>query len=352
MRRSAERPEKEGEKMKIQKNRKKTAVRVCASVLAVCAAGMLGAGTPHSAYAAEKTEVNLTDMYSYDAMSADIQKLAAEYPDSFRAEQAGTTALGRSIWKITLGNPDAEKKIMVQATVHAREYICSQTVTAMCAYYAAHPEKLHGVGFTVFPMANPDGVSIAQYGASSVPEGATRNFVAGAGNTSAWKANAMGVDINRNFGAGWQAIDQGVHAPAPENYKGAAPDSEPETKALEAELRTGKYSAAVAYHMQGSIIYYDEPGNTAGVSRASSSLASAIASVNGYKKKNLKASVSKSGHVVQGGFTDWAQLSCGVPAVTVEIGTSLPPAAQKSSPHLYALNRDTWEAAALLYSGK
>ena len=52
-----------------------------------------------------------------------------------------------------------------------------------------------------------------------------------------WKANARGVDLNRNFDIGWASY---IGAPAPygEGYKGPSPASEPETQAR--DLKTLK----------------------------------------------------------------------------------------------------------------
>ena len=37
-----------------------------------------------------------------------------------------------------------------------------------------------------------------------------------------WKANAAGVDLNRNFDAGWELLD-GRSAPSAEGWRGSAP---------------------------------------------------------------------------------------------------------------------------------
>lgn len=300
--------------------------------------------------------VQMKSTYTYDEMMEDISELTQAYPNVVSACSIGNTALGRSIPCVSIGNPAAPYRIMVQASIHAREYICTQVVMNMIETYAKrfvtgqNADMYNKVAFDVVPMSNPDGVSIVQFGAASAPNSpATADFINATGNISSWKANAMGVDLNRNFNIGWDAINQGVYTPSYALYKGASACSEAETVALESQAQSYPYAAYISYHMKGNIIYYDEPGNTAQNSALSASVARAIASTSGYKMKNLKSCISATGDVVQGGFTDWAQLALGRPAVTVEIGSNLPPTAQSSANSIYKSNLDTWAAISKLY---
>jgi g-D-glutamyl-meso-diaminopimelate peptidase len=311
-------------------------------------------GTALSDSSADIVQVKTT--YTYDEMMEDISELTQMYPSVVSACSIGTTALGRSIPCVTVGNPDAPYRIMVQASIHAREYICTQVVMNMIETYAQrfvtgqNADMYSKVAFDVVPMANPDGVSIVQFGAASAANSPdTADFIEATGNISSWKANAMGVDLNRNFDIGWEAINQGVYAPSYALYKGVSSCSEAETVALETQAQSYPYAAYISYHMKGNIIYYDEPGNTAQNSALGTSVAKAIASASGYKMKNLKSCISATGDVVQGGFTDWIQLVLNRPAVTVEIGSSLPPAAQPSADDIYNSNLNTWAAISDLY---
>ena len=124
-------------------------------------------------------------------MKRDIKQLAKRYPDYCSYTVLGVTKQKRNIYDVAIGNPNAEKSILVVSTVHAREYVCSATMMRIAEYYLKNYNKsIHGmkpsevfdnVQLHMIVMANPDGVHIAQY------------------KNPNWKSNSKGVDINRNF---------------------------------------------------------------------------------------------------------------------------------------------------------
>ena len=306
---------------------------------------------PINVYAADTAEtVQIVSMYTYDEMCSDITALQLQFPDSVTTGSIGTTALGRNIPYFTIGNTASGHNILIQSTVHAREYLATQVVMKMAEYYLTNRQDiLQNVCFWIVPMGNPDGVDIAQFGTVHITDEATKNFVLQTGHTTEWKANAMGVDINRNFDIGWTQLTPRVNGRSYMNYKGDAAVTENETKALVAFASARQYDAFISYHMQGNVIYYDEPGNTTENSARSTQLAKAVANVNGYELRNLNKAVATN-EVQQGGFTDWVQIVFNKPAITIEVGSSLPPQAQNSVSSIYNRNHDTWAAIASLYA--
>lgn len=71
-----------------------------------------------------------------------------------------------------------------------------------------------------------------------------------------WKANARGVDLNRNFDIGWASYI-GAPAPCGEGYKGPSPASEPETQAILHTASKYKFACCISYHSSGNLIYWD-----------------------------------------------------------------------------------------------
>ena len=69
--------------------------------------------------------VKAVDKYSFEQMEADIQALKQTYGDKITVNVIGTSRDGRSIYDIILGNPQAEKQILMQGAIHAREYMLS-----------------------------------------------------------------------------------------------------------------------------------------------------------------------------------------------------------------------------------
>ncbi len=196
-------------------------------------------------------------LYSYDELCGDLKELKDRYPDGFTYQSVGVSADGRNIYEVAFGSPVARKKIIIQAGIHAREYMTSQLVMAQLEFYLSLlgdtvyggttvRELFDTVSIHLFPMMNPDGISISQYGLDGISDVLLRADIKNwydrdktNGQTDAtfenymklWKANARGVDLNRNFNYGF-AEYSGAKNPGAMKYKGTAPASEAETAAL------------------------------------------------------------------------------------------------------------------------
>ncbi len=269
--------------------------------------------------------------YTYYAMQADLDALSKLYPALFSYRSIGKSVAGRDIYLAVLGNPNAPRRILVSAGIHGREYMTSQLTMKQLEFYLAN----YAVGtcqgipyatlfeeccFYVLPMTNPDGVMISQDGVNSLPNEALRQQLLGffERNTeyknqelyfSHWKANANGVDLNRNYDAKWQSY-AGATSPQAWQYKGPSPASEPETRAVVGLINSlPNLQAVLCIHSQGEVLYWNcgqpDPDRTL-------RLTEAISQLNGYEvimKQSNDASLS-----------DWCELEKSVPAVTVEIG--------------------------------
>ena len=295
-------------------------------------------GTAGGAVSLEKRE------YSYEEMEADLAELAARYPAQFSYRSFGKSVSGRDLYLAVLGNPNAEQQLLVSAGIHGREYLTPLLVMKQMELLLAHYQNgnYNGIPYAtlfencclyVVPMTNPDGIMLSQAGLSSLADPDQRAIVQGVyeddfrkGYTSQtdideylkyWKANANGVDLNRNFDALWADYRMGEPEPCHKNYKGPAPMSEPETRAL-AELTdslTG-ICAVLCIHSQGEVLYWD-CGQEQPLLGATYQFTDAISDRTGYKlitEKNNDAS-----------FSDWCALERDLVAVTVETGLGLCP---------------------------
>ena len=219
------------------------------------------------------------DMYSYDMMVHDLNNMKQTYPSLVKLQSIGTSLDGRTIYDVIIGNQNASKKILIQAGIHGREYIVStvamQQIDALLngaangGTFNGMPvsEMLQKVCFHFVPMANPDGVSISQFGEAGVKNAKFREIMqngfamdtatgrAGGADYATyltrWKSNAAGVDVNHNFDANWgEIIDAGYGRAV--GYKGSNPLSEPESKALANLSYSNKFDATLSYHSTGS----------------------------------------------------------------------------------------------------
>lgn len=275
--------------------------------------------------------------YSYDDLCDDLSALARAYPDRFSYRSLGRTAAGREIFAAVLGDPDAPHQAVVSAAIHAREYMTSLLTMRQIEFCLANYETATYGGrsyrelfsetcFYILPMTNPDGVMLAQQGLDSLPTEAMRDFVRGIFETegrengyktlsiflSHWKANARGVDLNRNYDALWEAYQKGPDHPQSNQYKGDAPESEAETKALVGLINGLPDPVAVlCLHSQGEVIYWN-CGQSGEIREATRGFARAVGERNGYRVVNTQNNDAS--------LSDWSILKKGIVSVTVETG--------------------------------
>lgn len=182
-------------------------------------------------------------------------------------------------------------KIIVQYTIHAREYICTLLALKQIEDFLRLGEK--GTVYFI-PLVNPDGVEIAL----------SKNPL--------YKANGRGVDLNVNFDAHWGEGKLNTHVCGSENFIGEQPFSEPESRALRDFTLKVKPDLTVSYHSKGEEIYWEffQVGNRR---LRDFSFAKAVSKATGYGIKSTPDSA--------GGYKDWCVERLKIPALTLEVGS-------------------------------
>ena len=249
----------------------------------------------------------------------------------------GRSVFGRDIIAAKAGG--GVKKIIVTAAIHARE-----NVTASLVAEAALGYKGNATVWFV-PLVNPDGAELVANGAEALggrgftpKETDKTEFIAngdkefrtadaftealgaagealirlngGSRDFSLWKANARGVDLNVNFDAKFGQGRQNVFSPAPENYVGEYPFSEPETRALRDLTLEVEPDLTISYHAKGRLVYWYF-GQSGEAKERDRKIAAAAAETLGY---SLGAAFTDSA----GGYKDWCVSALGIPALTIE----------------------------------
>lgn len=226
-------------------------------------------------YAEERVNTG-NHVYTYDEMVMDIIELSEAYPDTFTIKSAGMTVDGRVIPEVIIGNADAEHAIFVISSIHAREWMNTWMLMksfedTLVSYDTPCPfmpnmtyrELFQNCAVYLIPMANPDGVTISQYGINGIVHEDVRanlTHMKGISNPSKWKANANGVDLNRNFEVGFNTNIPAAcyrNAPCSEYYNGVAPYSEPETAAIKEAFDERAFDLAISFHSFEGAIYWD-----------------------------------------------------------------------------------------------
>lgn len=291
--------------------------------------------------------VNIYDTkYSYVDMSRDIKKMAQFYQDVMELSVLASTVDNNNIYCARLGNKEAKKKVLIQSTMHAREWLNSQLVMKMlercCRYYYSgkydgilYSKLFDNVCFYIVPMLNPDGVNISQYGLSKVKSASLKKLVKkfGKGRYSRWKANARGVDLNRNFSVGFRKDTAKGTKRGSEGYSGPYATSEKETRAIIKLIDTINPKAVINYHEAGRVIYYTK----------NSSLLSTVKRQTGYR--HIRESVSGA----NGSFGDYLTKR-GIVWCTPETCVGLAPVSHSQFYYEWGKHRDMIPAIAKLYS--
>lgn len=278
--------------------------------------------------------------YTYEEMCEDLELLAYAYPEIVSLTWEGESADGRKIPAVLFGNPEAEQTVFIQAAIHGREHLTALLVMEQLETYAkaydtgsyggkSYRDIFSNVALLVVPMSNPDGVSISQLGTEVIRSEELRTLVEsfyerdGAGVTREYfyrryKANANGVDLNRNFAYGWEEYG-GARVPAADRYKGTAPGSEPETKLLMELTKRRNTAVALSYHAMGSVLYWDF-GQKGDIREQCLSFVDTVHDLTGYQI--VYAATDKQD---EAGYCEWAVGMEGIPEVTIEIGTVAAP---------------------------
>ena len=282
--------------------------------------------------------VSLKDTYSHEQMVTDMETLCMKHPDKLRKNVIGYSELGREISALLLGNEDAAHHVLLQGAIHGREYLTSWLLMALAEYWSDQDTEIfNDVCIHIIPMVNPDGVTISQTKRLDNTQQDIYQWDMETGNTklslpayaATWKANGLGVDINRNFPVGWDSL-QSRKKPSSEKYAGDAPFSTAEASALRDYTQKYLFGATISYHASGSVIYW-EYGSKKEVNLQSKELASRIQSVTGY-------SLQSSSGVDGGGYKDWCIEELGIPSVTIEVGCEEAPLHQREAYSILARN--------------
>lgn len=167
-----------------------------------------------------------------------------EDPGWVRPELVGRSAQKRPIWGFRVGSPAEQpaRQVLVISQLHALEWIGPEVSLALLEQLAA--ERTEGVEVFLVPIVNPDGRWLAE---QDLLNEAHRSYR---------RANANGVDLNRDFAVNREPDTIWARAPYTRRYFSSSPGplSQPETQALDALMAREHFDAGVDLHSYGGFI--------------------------------------------------------------------------------------------------
>lgn len=260
-------------------------------------------------------------VYSYEDMTSDLKSLTWKYRGRASLKSLGTSEDGRNIWCLRIGNPSAGKKILIDAGIHAREWLNPLMIMRkseeILRQYVDYKATLSKVCVYIVPMINPDGVAISQYGFGAIRSKKLRKICEKTKSSyRTWKGNARGVNLNFNFPGGWNRKHKSKK-PDGISYPGKKAASEKETKVMISFVNSlQNVKGALNYHSTGSILYWNY--NVESTPELYVRQRAFAAKVNSFTRYRLMPkSISTDPN---GGFGDWLIYNKKIPNVTVETG--------------------------------
>lgn len=265
-----------------------------------------------------------------------VGRILALQDDGLEIFNAGKSVLGKNILATHVGDYDGTQ-ILIQAGIHAREYITTLLLVEQARYLFLN-DLVHDGGIYFIFLTNPDGAEIVLDGINSVGCDITRKYLTlannGSSNFSQYKANINLVDLNTNFNALWGTGSQNVFCPATEDFVGFYPESEREVQSLINFTLKNRPKLTISYHTKGDVIYYGFEGQTSEDLSRDRSIGESLSELTGYPLILTERS--------SGGYKDWCINTLKIPAYTIEVGDeNLPhPIGEESLPEIYERNRD------------
>lgn len=192
--------------------------------------------------------MNLGQSYTYDELAAKMQEIAAAYAPKVALEGIGSSHGGREIYALHLGK--GEKTFFFIGGIHGCENINPVVLVKIVETYAKAYEIPEDWRMIFVPLANPDGYEYTRLGEKPV------------------RANARGVDINRNFSCC--------------SYAGSSPNSENETRCLVQLFKAYPSRLLIDFHSRGKSIFYYRKAMDEQYNRRNLALAQKLGKVTGY----------------------------------------------------------------------
>ncbi len=198
-------------------------------------------------------------------LKAEFQQAAADNPQLTKLVNIGKSLNGQDIVALKVSRnarilADGSKpSVLYMGAQHAREWITPEMIRRLMHHVldgyqtdAAMRTLVNQNELWFIPVANPDG-----YDWTFEPDQRLWRKNLRDNNRDGVIEPGDGVDLNRNFPTKWGYDNEGSSSDPPnETYRGAAPNSEPESRVLDALARRVKFKFLVNYHSAAELLLY------------------------------------------------------------------------------------------------
>ncbi|XP_027399657.1 mast cell carboxypeptidase A isoform X2 [Bos indicus x Bos taurus] len=203
----------------------------------------------------EKQANIIKDLAKTSQIVAWTEKMVHKNPKMVSRIKIGTTVEDNPLYVLKIAGKDKRRKaIFMDCGIHAREWISP----AFCQWFVYQATKTYGknkimtklldrMNFYVLPVFNVDGYIWSW----------TQNRMWRKNRSRNQNSKCIGTDLNRNFNVSWNSFPN-TNDPCQEIYRGPAPESEKETKAVSDFIRSHLKSikAYITFHSYSQMLLF------------------------------------------------------------------------------------------------
>ena len=219
-----------------------------------------------------------SSLYSVSMIYDDIVNLMYTHSDVLNVDILGESEFGQAIPIMTIENKavnNIKKPILLVGNLHAREFFSSKFLMKFtnqfllslnnprCVYENVS-RFLDEYIFYIVPLANPDGLKIAQEDWKGIEEHMEDiNKIKRIGPFSDWKANGKGIDLNNNFDDGNFHLKHGrlfEKYPASQGHKGDYPGQAIEARLIQNLVDSIHPLVTLSFHTKGDVLFWADRG--------------------------------------------------------------------------------------------
>lgn len=252
--------------MSLRRSRMSVIGRRRALPVALLLVVMLAGGSPAEAANFPPAD---SGYHNYPEMVTLIHQVAAAHPDIVQLVDIGKSYQGRIIWAAKVSDnvalDEGEPEVLFDGLHHANEHMGAEMAISILTLLTSNYGAATALGrrvtavvdsrvvWIVF-MVNPDG---GQYTLTGHPYRYWRK-----NRQPTPGSSAIGTDLNRNYSYGWGCCGGSSGKPTSDTYRGPAPFSAPETRAIRdlvlSRVIDGRQRirVSVTFHIPGRLVLW------------------------------------------------------------------------------------------------
>ncbi len=274
----------------------------------------------------------LDDSYKDPALVEQLLRAYHErYPSITSLIEIGRTHKDRPIWALRISDADPdpdEPALLLNAAHHGSELLSIEyvldAIDTLLADYEHDPRVtawVDGLEVWCVPLVNVDGNHMFVHESRFAIR---KNAFDGDGD--GFSDPFEGVDLNRNYPFGWGETGSS-DMPMHKWYRGPAPGSEPETRAMMELAERERFAAVLSFHTFGTDVYspYGVPGKQNPKPDIAKAIGQEIAAAAPEQPNGRSYAVRKGGYPVAGSDQDWHLHAHGSIAFVIEGSHHNPP---------------------------